>query len=199
MQTSEPKWKVMRRFGVNLFGTRSAGLEKRLGVPPGQHGRRRRSKPSEYSMQLKEKQKARLMYGANERQFRRAFERARRMPGRTGEAMLSLLERRLDNVTYRIGFAPTRPMARQLVSHGHVRVNGRRVTVPSYEVRPGDVVTLGATALEIPDVGESMKNGNPVPSWLERAGAEGRVTGMPQPQDLEAHIAPQRIVEYYSR
>ncbi|HZS93562.1 MAG TPA: 30S ribosomal protein S4 [Chloroflexota bacterium] len=199
MQTSEPKWKVMRRFGVNLFGTRSPGLEKRLGVPPGQHGRRRRSKPSEYSMQLKEKQKARLMYGANERQFRRAFERARRMPGRTGEAMLSLLERRLDNVTYRIGFAPTRPMSRQLVSHGHVRVNGRRVTVPSYEVRPGDVVTLSETALAIPDVEESMKSGNPVPSWMERAGAEGRITGLPQAQDLEAHIAPQRIVEYYSR
>src|SRR5919206_2547898 len=142
MSVRGPKWKQMRRFGVNLFGTRSPGLAKRLEIPPGQHGRRRARKPSEYALQLREKQKARLTYGANERQFRRAYERASRMPGQTGEQMLSLLERRLDNTIYRLGFAPTRPMARQLVSHGHVRVNGRRVNIPSYEVKPGDTINL---------------------------------------------------------
>src|SRR5919206_5297543 len=108
MSVRGPKWKVMRRYGVNLFGTRSAGLQKRLDVPPGQHGRRRARKPSEYALQLREKQKARLTYGANERQFRRTYERALRLPGQTGEQLISLLERRLDNTIYRLGFAPTR-------------------------------------------------------------------------------------------
>ncbi|HZU13678.1 MAG TPA: 30S ribosomal protein S4 [Chloroflexota bacterium] len=194
-----PKWKVMRRYGVNLFGTRSAGLNKRLEVPPGQHGRRRARKPSEYSLQLREKQKARLTYGANERQFRRAYERALRLPGRTGEAMMGLLERRLDNAVYRLGFAPTRPMARQMVNHGHVLVNGRKVSIPSYEVKPGDTITLGPKAQQIPDVQEAIAGNPPPPSWLTRAGTEGRVTGTPQPQDVEPYIQPQRIVEYYSR
>jgi small subunit ribosomal protein S4 len=199
MPTHQPRWKIMRRFGLNLYGTRSPGLEKRITVPPGQHGRSRRSRPSEYALQLREKQKTRFMYGASERQFQRTFERARRLPGRTGEAMISLLERRLDNVTYRLGFAPTRPMARQLVSHGHVLVNGKRVTIPSYEVRVGDVLTLGPKAREIPDVQESLKSGNPVPAWLQRRDTEGVVSGVPTAQDFEVHIEPQRIVEYYSR
>lgn len=199
MSIHGPKWKVMRRYGVNLFGTRSAGLNKRLEVPPGQHGRRRARKPSEYSLQLREKQKARLTYGANERQFRRAYERALRLPGRTGEAMMGLLERRLDNAVYRLGFAPTRPMARQMVNHGHIQVNGRRVNIPSYEVKPGETITLGAKAQQMPDVQEALAGNPPPPSWLTRTGAEGRVTGTPQPQDVEPYIQPQRIVEYYSR
>lgn len=188
----------MRRYGVNIFGTRSPGLEKRLGVPPGQHGRRRRRQPSEYALQLREKQKARLTYGANERQFRRYYDRATRIAGRTGDAMMSLLERRLDNVVYRLGYAPTRPMARQLVSHGHVRVNGQRVTIPSYEVRIGDVLTLGDKAQKIPTI-EEAQGGNPIPEWLQRGGFEGRVVAVPGRNDVEAYIEPQRIVEYYSR
>jgi small subunit ribosomal protein S4 len=189
----------MRRFGLNLYGTRSPGLEKRLAVPPGQHGHARRRKPSEYAMQLREKQKARFMYGTNERQFRRTFERAQRMPGRTGEHFLSLLERRLDNVTYRLRFSPTRPMARQLVSHGHILVNGRRVTIPSYEVRVGDTISLKPGSGEIPDVQEAMRSGEPIPAWLQRQGDEGRVVSLPATEDFESHIEPQRIVEYYSR
>jgi small subunit ribosomal protein S4 len=189
----------MRRYGVNLYGTRSPGLQKRLEVPPGQHGLNRRRKQSEYALQLREKQKARFTYGANERQFRRVFERARRLPGVTGEAMLALLERRLDNVVYRLAFAPTRPMARQLVSHGHVLVNGKRVTIPSYEVRVGDTLSLRPTAREIPDVQEALGSGNPIPGWLQRRGDDGAVVSEPSPDDFEAYIAPQRIVEYYSR
>jgi small subunit ribosomal protein S4 len=195
----DPKWKQMRRFGVNLFGTRSPGLAKRLDVPPGQHGRRRARKPSEYALQLREKQKARLTYGANERQFRRTFERAQHMPGRTGEEFLSLLERRLDNVVYRLGFAPTRPMARQIVSHGHIQVNGRKVNVASFEVKPGDVVSLRDKAQQIPDVQDAMSSNPAPPAWLQREGPHGRIIGTPQAGDFEPYIEPQRIVEYYSR
>lgn len=199
MPAKKPRWKTMRRFGENLYGTRSPGLSKRLGTPPGEHGQHRRRKESEYGLQLRAKQKARLMYGTNERQFRRTFERALRQPGRAGEVFLTLLERRLDNVAYRLNFAPTRPMARQLVSHGHVRVNGQRVTIPSYEVKPGDVITLGPVAQEIPDVQEAAASGAPLPGWLTRNGFEGRVTGLPTSEDLEGTLEPQRIVEYYSR
>ncbi|MGH2449601.1 MAG: 30S ribosomal protein S4 [Chloroflexota bacterium] len=200
MPMHNPKWKVMRRFGVNLFGTRSPGLEKRLPVPPGQHGKRRRNKPSEYALQLREKQKARFMYGVTERQFHHAYEKARKQPGQTGDTMLSLMERRLDNAVYRLGFAPTRPMARQMVSHGHIRVNGKRVNVASFQVRVGDVIELGPKARAIPDVQEALGAGSQLPSWLQR-GEEGSATviGLPQAQDVEAFIVPQRIVEYYSR
>jgi small subunit ribosomal protein S4 len=199
MASRRPRWKTMRRFGVNLYGTRSSGLQKRLTQPPGQHGQARRRKASEYATQLREKQKVRFMYGTNERQFRRTFERALRMPGRTGEQMLSLLERRLDNVVYRLGFSPTRPMARQLVSHGHILVNGRRVTIPSYEVKPGDAVALKESSREIPGVVEALTSSPPPPPWLQRLDEEGLVAGLPGPEDFEPHIEPQRIVEYYSR
>ena len=199
MPKGKPRWKTMRRYGVNLYGTRSPGLEKRLNVPPGQHGQRRGRRPSEYALQLREKQKARKMYGASETQFRRTYQRALRLPGRTGDEMIGLLERRLDNVIYRLGFAPTRPMARQLVSHGHVSVNGRRVTIPSYEVKPGDTLSLGAVAREIPDVRDNLESAAPPPAWLERQGAEGRVLSPPTAGDIEPIVEPQRIVEFYSR
>lgn len=199
MPKGKPRWKTMRRYGVNLYGTRSPGLQKRLNVPPGQHGQRRGRKPSEYALQLREKQKARKMYGASETQFRRTYQRALRLPGRTGDEMIGLLERRLDNVVYRLGFAPTRPMARQLVSHGHVSVNGRRVTIPSYEVKPGDTLSLGAVAREIPDVRDNLESDGPPPAWLERQGAEGRVLSSPTGEDIEPIVEPQRIVEFYSR
>lgn len=199
MPRGKPRWKTMRRYGVNLYGTRSPGLERRLAVPPGQHGQRRGRKPSEYALQLREKQKARKMYGASETQFRRAYQRALRLPGRTGDQMIGLLECRLDNVVYRLGFAPTRPMARQLVSHGHILVNGRRVTIPSYEVKPGETLALGPVARDIPDVREHLDSAGPPPSWLERQGDQGRVLSLPTPADFDPTVEPQRIVEFYSR
>src|SRR5579884_454584 len=197
-----PKWKVMRRYGVNLFGTRSAGLNKRLEVPPGQHGRRRARKPSEYSLQLREKQKARLTYGANERQFRRAYERALRLPGRTGEAMMGLLERRLDNAVYRLGFAPTRPMARQMVNHGHVLVNGRKVSIPSFRVPNGATIALRPKAAEIPSVQEALlETSGRVPSWLSRNGnlPEGRVVGPPNVEEFDMPVDVELVIAFYTR
>jgi small subunit ribosomal protein S4 len=120
------------------------------------------------------------------------------MPGRTGEQMISLLERRLDNTVYRLGFAPTRPMARQLVSHGHILVNGRRVNIPSYEVKPGETISLGPKAQQLADVHDALSSNTP-PAWLQRDGTTGRVVSVPSPQDFEPYIEPQRIVEYYSR
>ena len=139
-----PKARVSRRLGTNIFGTKgeTIALDKRP-YPPGEHGRsRRRTTASEYLVQLQEKQKARYTYGLTERQFRNLYAEASRRSGVTGENMLSYLERRLDNVVYRAGWAATRPQARQFVGHGHVSVNGRRVTIPSYRVSAGDVVEV---------------------------------------------------------
>src|SRR5690606_18309586 len=136
----EPRHKVSRRFGIDIYGTGGPSLQRRLATPPGGQPRGRRRKLSEYGLQLREKQKAKAIYGIAEAQFRRYYKVAASRPGVTGENLLQLLERRLDNVVYRLGFARTRPMARQLVSHGHVRVNGRHVNIPSYAVRPGDTI-----------------------------------------------------------
>ena len=146
-----PKARVSRRLGTNIFGTKgeTVALEKRP-YPPGEHGRtRRRGNPTEYLLQLQEKQKARFTYGLTERQFRNLYEEANRKEGVTGENMLRFLELRLDNVVYRAGWAATRPQARQFVGHGHITVNGKRVDIPSYRVRKGDVVTLRDKAREM--------------------------------------------------
>src|SRR4030095_3716027 len=145
-----PKSRVSRRLGVNIWGTsgENRALERRP-YPPGEHGRSRRRNPSEYLLQLQEKQKARFTYGLNERQFRRLYDEANKSNGVTGEQMVQVLERRLDNIVYRAGWASTRPQARQFVGHGHVDVNGKRVDIPSYRVRKGDVVTLRGKARQM--------------------------------------------------
>ncbi|HEY8492027.1 MAG TPA: 30S ribosomal protein S4 [Dehalococcoidia bacterium] len=195
-----PKHKLSRRAGVNLTGTTSRNLEKRLAVPPGGVRGRRRRRESDYAVRLRAKQRVKWQYGMMERQFHRFFEMARKEPGPTGENLLRLLERRLDNTVYRLGFARTRPMARQLVSHGHVRVNGRKVDVPSYLVQPGDVITLREKAQQIPVVQEELESGPAVlPSWLVREGATGRVVGMPRREDADADIREDLIVEFYAR
>ena len=135
-----PKHKISRREGVNITGTTSPSLADKLSVPPRRYGRRRRN-ASEYEVRLRAKQRVKFQYGLLEKQFRRFFKEASRMQGPTGMNLLQLLERRLDNAIYRIGFARTRPMARQLVSHGHVRVNNKKVDIPSFLVKPGDVIT----------------------------------------------------------
>ncbi len=143
-----PRARVSRRFGVNIFGTKGEidALERRP-YPPGEHGRsRRRGNQSDYLLQLTEKQKARFSYGLSEKQFRRLYDEASRRPGVTGENMLRYLELRLDNVVYRAGWGATRPQARQLVNHGHITVNGKRVDIPSYRVRKGDVIALSTKA-----------------------------------------------------
>jgi small subunit ribosomal protein S4 len=194
----EPRHKVSRRFGVDIYGTGGASLERRLATPPGGRPRRRR-KRSDYGVQLHEKQQAKAFYGVAEGQFRRYYLRASRQPGDTGANLLGLLERRLDNVVYRLGFARTRPMARRLVNHGHVRVNGRKVDIPSYLVRAGEVIALTEDAARMPGVIEELAANRPVPGWLEREGTSGRVPRLPERDDVELPIGEEQIVAFYAR
>jgi small subunit ribosomal protein S4 len=194
-----PKHKLSRREGVNITGTTSPSLADKLSAPPRRYGRRRRN-ASEYEVRLRAKQRVKFQYGLLEKQFRRFFKEASRMQGPTGANLLQLLERRLDNAIYRIGFARTRPMARQLVSHGHVRVNNKKVDIPSFLVKPGDVITLAPAALGMPVVREEMQTGRRVmPSWLSKDDGGGRVIGFPRREDSDADIREDLIVEFYAK
>jgi small subunit ribosomal protein S4 len=197
-----PRTKISRRFGVALFGS-SKALERR-NFPPGQHGARAgRKKKSEYAVALGEKQKLRFQYGILEKQFRGYYEEAARRRGVTGEILLQLLETRLDNVCYRAGFANTRQAARQLVNHGHLSVNGRRVDIPSYQVRPGDVIKIEARpssqqlALRMTDLTQSM----PAVDWIQvdKEKLEATISRLPERSDIDPIVNEQLIVELYSR
>ena len=166
-----PKSKIARKFGEAIFGT-DKSLEKK-NYPPGQHGlMRKRKKVSEYGTQLLEKQKAKAIYGIQEKQFRRTFEEAARVGGITGENLLRILECRLDNVVYRLGIAPTRAAARQLVSHRHITVNGAVVNIPSYQLRSGDVVGVREKSKSLEVIQESLSGGRSRYSWLEWEGSQ---------------------------
>lgn len=197
-----PRAKISRRFGVSLFGS-SKALERR-NFPPGQHGLRAgRKKKSDYSVALGEKQKLRFQYGVLEKQFRKYYEEAARRRGVTGELLLQLLELRLDNVCYRLGFGNTRQAARQLINHGHVLVNGRKVDVSSYQVKPGDKIKIGGKpssqqlVLRMMDLTQSV----PLKDWLtlERESLEGTVARVPDRADIDPLVNEQLIVELYSR
>ena len=196
----KPKHKLSRREGKDLFGTGGASLERRLEQPPGMHGRRpSRNKDSVYAEQLREKQKVKRMYGLREDQFRRVVERALQSREQTGLALLKLLERRLDNVIYRLGLARTRPQARQFVTHGHVRVNGERINIPSSIVKPGEQIQMDEAIFQIPDVQELEQTKPPVPGWLEKRDHGGLVVREPNREEIDPDIQEQRIVEFYSR
>jgi small subunit ribosomal protein S4 len=193
-----PKNRLSRREGLDLFG--KGNKLRRAAVPPGQHGPKGAPRLSNYGTQLREKQKTRRIYGIIEKQFRGYFETATKVRGKTGEVLLRLLETRLDNVVYRLGFVPTRAMGRQLVSHRHVQVNGHILNVPSYQVKTGDVITLGDKAVDIPHVKvmlESPKT-NP-PAWLTKQAANGKIERLPNRSDIDSPVNEQLIVEYYSR
>jgi small subunit ribosomal protein S4 len=198
-----PKARVSRRLGVNIWGTQgeNRALDRRP-YPPGEHGRSRRRNPSEYLLQLQEKQKARFSYGLNERQFRRIYDEANRTKGVTGEQMLQLLERRLDNIVYRAGWAATRPQARQFVGHGHVDVNGKRVDIPSYRVRKGDVVTVRTKARQMIVIqwNRDVLDRTP-PPWLDRTDEGWSVTVREYPlrEHIDVPVREQLIVELYSK
>lgn len=194
-----PKHKLSRRAGKDLFGTGGESLQRRLDTPPGIHGRKPRRRESEFSKQLREKQKVKQMYGLHEAQFIRFFKIAQRTRGITGLTLLRMLERRLDNVVYRLGFARTRPQARQFVSHGLIRVDGRRVNIPSYLLKPGQVVELKAKAREIPDVKALQENPPAVPGWLEKQENTGRILRDPERDEIDQDINERMIVEFYSR
>ena len=202
--------KQCRREGEKLFlkGERclspKCALERRP-YPPGLHGRQSqfRRKVSDYGLQLRAKQKARRVYGVLERQFRRYFREAERRRGLTGTNLLVILESRLDNVVYRLGFAASRPQARQLVRHGHFEVNGRKVNIPSYLVQPGDVVgvrTASRSKAIFKEMALDLEH-RAVPEWLSRDDItmSGRVMGQPEREDIDVSINEQLIVEYYSR
>lgn len=196
-----PKNKLARRIGVDLgLKANGAKLARRINIPPGMHGRKGARKLSEYGVQLKEKQKVKWIYGLLEKQFRSYYDVAAKTLGTTGHELLKLLELRLDNVVYRLRFAPTRAAARQMVTHGHVLVNGKKLDRPSYMVRPDDVIALSAKGAKIPAVAELLEDKNPsVPQWLERKAHVGKVLTEPVRDDVDIEINENLIVEFYSR
>ena len=197
-----PRVRISRRFGQPIFGP-SKYLERR-GYPPGVHGpKKSRRKLSDYAVGLIEKQKLRYQYGLLERQFRRVFEMARKKRGVTGTTLLQLLETRLDNVVFRIGYATTRPFARQLVNHGHIKVNGRKVSTASFNVKPGDVIDVRDTAVSRQIVSKSLESAQvrPMPDWISfsRDAMRAQVMRMPTRDDIQPIVNEQLIVEFYSR
>ncbi len=196
-----PKNKKARRLGVDLsLKSNPKHLERRIGTPPGQHGRKGTRKVSDYGVQLAEKQKAKIMYGILERQFKKYYVEASRVPLATGEVMLSLLERRLDNSVYRLGFVPTRAAGRQLVAHGNVTVNGKKLNIPSYKVKVGDVISLSDKGVAIPYIKSRLSDKDIVPAaWFEKKAIAGKVSRLPVRSDIIEAINEQLIVEFYSR
>jgi small subunit ribosomal protein S4 len=203
-----PVCRLCRREGMKLFlkGERcyseKCAIEKR-NVPPGQHGRSRKAKMVGYGVQLREKQKVKRTYGVLENQFRRYFEAADRQKGITGELLLQMLERRLDNVVYRLGFATSRPQARQLVRHGHFTVNGKKVDIPSYAVRAGDTITVRGQSGQNPTIQHAMEEvkGRGVPEWLliDAGTLSGRISQLPTRAQINLPVQEQLIVELYSK
>ncbi len=196
-----PKNKLARKVGTDL-GLKSSPLKvaRRLAILPGVHGKKMRRKQSEYGKQLMEKQKIRFTYGVQEKYLSKLFVSAEKSTLATGHTLLKYLERRLDNVVYRLGFAPTRAAARQIVNHGNVLVNGKKVNIPSYRVNVNDEVALTAKAAKIPYVAVLLEqSGAGVPKWLERQGVSGKVVALPERDDITEGIDEQLVVEYYSR
>ncbi|MDH7444744.1 30S ribosomal protein S4 [Aquimarina sp. 2201CG14-23] len=195
-----PKTKIARKFGEAIFGD-DKSFEKR-NYPPGQHGNnRRRGKKSEYAIQLMEKQKAKYTYGILERQFRNMFERATRSQGITGEVLLQLCESRLDNVAFRMGLANSRRGARQLVSHRHITVNGELVNIPSYQLRPGDVVGVREKSKSLEVIQNSLANNSKVYEWItfNNDTKQGTFVSVPARIQIPENINEQFIVELYSK
>ena len=195
-----PSWKLSRRLGISLSGT-GKELEKRP-YAPGQHGPNQRKKLTEYGLQLQEKQKLRHMYGVNERQFKTIFNRAAKMKhGILGENFMALLESRLDNLVYRLGLARTRRQARQLVNHGHILVDGKRVDIPSYKVTPGQVIGVREKSRNLDIIKEAIEVNNFTPDYVtfDADKLEGTFTRLPERSEMPAEINEALIVEWYSR
>jgi small subunit ribosomal protein S4 len=195
-----PKSKIARKFGEPIFGPDKVLSKKNY--PPGQHGNGRKKKSSEYGIQLREKQKAKYTYGVLEKQFRNMFDRALRSRGITGEVLLQMLESRLDNVVYRLGIAPTRAAARQLVSHRHIVVDGQIVNIPSYVVKPGQLIGVREKSKSLENIGNSLAgfNHSKYP-WIEwdQSSMTGKYLHIPERADIPENIKEQLIVELYSK
>ena len=196
-----PRVRISRRFGVPIFGP-SKYLERRS-YPPGVHGPKSRRKLTDYAMGLSEKQKLRYYYGLMERQFRGVYERALKRRGVTGETMLQILETRLDNVVYNLGFGTTRAAARQMIAHGHIRVNGRKVNIPSYALKVNDVIDVKDTSVsrQLGTKSMELSTNRPVPEWLSlnKDAFKGIVMRIPSRQEIQPIANEMAVVEFYSR
>lgn len=196
-----PKHRLCRREGVRLCNAAKCPLDKNGAQPPGQHGKKMGGgkRLSDYGKQLREKQKTKRMYGLMEKQFHKYYVEAERSPGNTGIRLLQLLESRLDNIVYRSGFITTRPAARQLVSHGSVLVDGKKVNIPSYLLKPGQVVTLKPKALALDIVKKTLEEKSDLPEWLKKKATVVKVERLPERAEIDSGINEQLIIEFYSR
>ncbi len=194
-----PKHRLARKEGVNLLDKSSQTLLRRLSVPPGMHGKKRKKRLSEYGLQLREKQKAKTTYGLLEKQFKNLVQKVQLKKGDTKELIVSALETRLDNLVYRMGFAKTRFMSRELVSHGHVLVNGKKLNIPSYAVKVEDVISLSPKIQNNKVVLDTNKEKEEVLPFLNKKGLSGKLVRMPKTEDLQVPFDLQLIIEYYSR
>jgi len=194
-----PKHRIARRLGVNVLEKTTGTLQRKLNIPPGLHGTKRRRKLSEFGIQLKEKQKAKAVYGLLEKQFKNLVKKAQEKKGDTGEMLISMLETRLDNLVYRLGFANTRFMARQLVGHGHINVDGKKVSIPSYQVKEGQVIALSSKMIKNPQIAKLLEEEIVVVPFIDKKAHAGKLLRMPNRSDVEVLFDTQLIVEYYSR
>jgi len=199
------KCRLCRASGEKLFlkGGRcvtKCPIDRKGAVPPGQHGAKRKRKLSDYGVRLAEKQKLKRIYAVSESHLKKYFGEARKVREATGEAIFQVLESRLDNLIYRLGFSSSRRFARQLVSHGHVLVDGKTVNIPSFKVKPNQVISLDGVAMNMVEVKKLLeKKDLTLPAWLERKGAAGRLLRLPQRNEIETNVSEQLIVEYYSK
>lgn len=194
-----PKRRLSRREGMALFAKDAKALERKGAIPPGQHGVGRRRRISEYGVQLREKQKAKRIFGLLEKQFRRYFDAASKVKGETGLALLQTLETRLDNVVYKLGFTKSRAEARQLVGHGHIKVDGKKLTIPSFQVGIDQTIEISLQMRDNTQVKKSLEEAQTLPGWLEKQATVGKVLRIPERDEMEQSIDEQLIVEYYSR
>jgi len=195
------KAKIVRKFEENIFNQpKFDKILARKPNPPGQHGAKRKRKLSDYGQQLKEKQKLKAIYGLREKQFKRYYQMARKTKKVTGEKLLQILESRLDNLVYRSGFITTRAAARQLVGHGNVLVDSKKVDIPSYLVKPGQVISISAKAQKMPLIIQTLANKDiNVPKWLKRKAVAAKFERFPERKEIDVNVQEQLIVEFYSR
>ncbi len=199
MRYTGPKRRLSKREGTALFEKDVKSLERKGAVPPGMRGNRVRPRVSGYGTQLREKQKAKRLFGLSERQFRKTYEEALKKKGATGLTLLEFLELRLDNVVYRLGFAKSRPEARQMVNHGHISVDGKKVNIPSFRTVPNSVVAITAKFVDNMQVKKNLEENKAIPEWLDKKAATGKIVRLPERAEMESQITEQLIVEYYSR
>ena len=199
MRYTGPKRRLSRREGVALFTKDIASIEKKGAVPPGQRGNRMKRRLSEYGLQLREKQKTKRMFGMQERQFAGVVKKAAQAKTATGQTLLENLELRLDNIVYRLGFAKSRMEARQMVSHGHIQVDGKKMSIPSAKVALNSTVAISPKFVDNTQVKKNLEESRDIPGWLEKKAQTGKILRLPQRDEMESIVNEQLIVEYYSR